>query len=80
MARVGLEQLLHTCVVSALSGQPVAEVLGDMEVSHRDGIRIAVRPLPHLGGRPGPNARQRPKNTISLTARPVTRPLDRPGC
>lgn len=80
MASVGLEQLLHTCVVSALSGQPVAEVLGDMEVSHREGIRIAVRPLPHLGGGPRSYARQRSKNAISLTARPVTGPLDRPGC
>jgi len=80
MAHVGLEQLLHACVVSTLSRQPVTEVLGNMEVPHRKGIRIAVRPLPHLGGRPRSYARKRPKNAISLAARPVTRPLDRPGC
>ena len=78
MAGIGLEHLLHACVVSAFPGQPVAEVLGDMKVANRDGVRIAVRPLSHLSRCPRADAGQRAKDSIDFAAHPVTRIAIRP--
>jgi len=76
MASVGLEQLMHPRLVAALPGQPEAEILGQMEVPHRQRIRVTVRALPNLGRRPRPHTRQCPQHPISFAAGDTGRRLD----
>ena len=67
LPRVRLKQLQHARIIGVrLAGQGPGDERGDVIVAHAHGVRVPERGTAGLRGRPGTDARDRPKPRLRL--------------